>query len=51
MPREMRFCRACGQRLGEGLAEYVETVRFDYSPRATAAGSHAGQRAAAKRQQ
>jgi hypothetical protein len=28
MPFEMRFCRACGQRLGEGLAEYVETVRF-----------------------
>jgi membrane-associated protease RseP (regulator of RpoE activity) len=25
----MRFCRMCGHRLGEGLAEYVETVRFD----------------------
>ncbi|HEX8456292.1 MAG TPA: PDZ domain-containing protein [Pyrinomonadaceae bacterium] len=25
----MRFCRACGYRLGEGSAEYVETVRFD----------------------
>ena len=25
----MRFCRACGYRLGEGMAEYVETVRFD----------------------
>jgi membrane-associated protease RseP (regulator of RpoE activity) len=25
----MRFCRMCGYRLGEGLAEYVETVRFD----------------------
>jgi membrane-associated protease RseP (regulator of RpoE activity) len=28
MPKEMRFCRACGQRLGEGPAEYTETVRF-----------------------
>ncbi len=27
--RGMRFCRACGFRLGEGLAEYVETMRFD----------------------
>lgn len=27
--RGMRFCRACGCRLGEGLAEYVETMRFD----------------------
>jgi membrane-associated protease RseP (regulator of RpoE activity) len=26
MPREMRFCRACGHRLGEGPAEYTETV-------------------------
>lgn len=26
MPREMRFCRACGFRLGEGLAEYVDTA-------------------------
>jgi S1-C subfamily serine protease len=28
MPRGMRFCRACGHRLGEGPAEYTETVRF-----------------------
>jgi membrane-associated protease RseP (regulator of RpoE activity) len=28
MPREMRFCRACGHRLGEGSAEYTETVRL-----------------------
>lgn len=28
MPREMRFCRSCGNRLGEGPAEYTETVRF-----------------------
>jgi len=29
MPNEMRFCRACGCRLGEGIEEYTETVRFD----------------------
>src|SRR5712691_9571989 len=34
MPKEMRFCRSCGNRLGEGPAEYTETVRF---PNATAA--------------
>lgn len=28
----MRFCRQCGYRLGEGMAEYVETVRFDGMP-------------------
>jgi membrane-associated protease RseP (regulator of RpoE activity) len=28
----MRFCRQCGYRLGEGLAEYVETERFDRRP-------------------
>src|SRR5690242_18815322 len=28
MPREMRFCRACGHRLGEDVAEYSETVKF-----------------------
>src|SRR5882672_10288900 len=28
MPSELRFCRNCGFRLGEGLAEYNETVRF-----------------------
>ncbi|HEX8178979.1 MAG TPA: PDZ domain-containing protein [Pyrinomonadaceae bacterium] len=27
--RGMRFCRTCGYRLGEGIAEYVETMRFD----------------------
>jgi len=35
MPYGMRFCRACGNRLGEGPAEYTETVRF---PNATATG-------------
>ena len=34
MPKEMRFCRSCGNRLGEGPAEYTETVRF---PNATSA--------------
>ena len=33
MPLEMRFCRSCGNRLGEGPAEYTETVRL---PGATA---------------
>ena len=33
MPKEMRFCRSCGNRLGEGPAEYTPTVRF---PNATA---------------
>ncbi len=28
MPTEMRFCRSCGNRLGEGPAEYTETVPF-----------------------
>lgn len=32
MPRELRFCRNCGFRLGEGSAEYTETVRFQDIP-------------------
>lgn len=32
MPREMRFCRACGCRLGEGIEEYTETVRLPNAP-------------------
>ncbi|HEY0405750.1 MAG TPA: PDZ domain-containing protein [Pyrinomonadaceae bacterium] len=40
MPAEMRFCRACGFRLGEGVAEFTETVRFDKSP-ATASQARA----------
>jgi len=28
MPSGLRFCRNCGFRLGEGPAEYTETVRF-----------------------
>ena len=31
MPSELRFCRNCGFRLGEGVAEYTPTVRFDGS--------------------
>lgn len=33
MPRELRFCRNCGYRLGEGTAEYTETVRFSTAPK------------------
>jgi S1-C subfamily serine protease len=32
MPADMRFCRSCGCRLGEGVAEYTETVRFVDAP-------------------
>src|SRR4030095_3872881 len=42
MPSELRFCRNCGFRLGEGLAEYTETVRFQDVP----PGHFAGQNAA-----
>ena len=28
MPSELRFCRNCGFRLGEGVQDYTETVRF-----------------------
>lgn len=36
MPSALRFCRSCGFRLGEGLAEYTETVRLPNRPVATA---------------
>lgn len=36
MPRELRFCRNCGYRLGEGVAEYTETVRFNNGAQGTA---------------
>jgi membrane-associated protease RseP (regulator of RpoE activity) len=32
MPFGLRFCRNCGYRLGEGVAEYTDTVRFADSP-------------------
>jgi len=35
MPKELRFCRNCGFRLGEGSAEYTETVRFQNAPPGT----------------
>ena len=38
MPREMRFCRACGCRLGEGIEEYTETVRFERAPDTSRSG-------------
>ena len=31
MPAELRFCRNCGFRLGEGVADYTATERFDGS--------------------
>jgi hypothetical protein len=36
MPRTLRFCRSCGFRLGEGIAEYTETVRLPNRPTASA---------------
>ena len=37
MPREMRFCRLCGGRLGEGVEEYTETVRLKNAPQTASA--------------
>jgi predicted metalloprotease with PDZ domain len=40
MPSQLRFCRNCGYRMGEGPAEYTETVRFQNGrPTATAANA------------
>src|SRR5437667_6851663 len=39
MPAELRFCRNCGFRLGEGPAEYTETVRFQNTPPGTFSGN------------
>lgn len=39
MPKELRFCRNCGFRLGEGSAEYTETVRFQNVPHGTLLGN------------
>jgi len=36
MPKEMRFCRNCGNRLGEGPAEYTQTVLLPNSPKTNA---------------
>jgi S1-C subfamily serine protease len=42
MPKELRFCRNCGFRLGEGTAEYTETVRFQNAPPGALPGNSAG---------
>lgn len=42
MPRELRFCRNCGFRLGEGPAEYTETVRFQNAPPGAIPGNNPG---------
>lgn len=42
MPSTLRFCRSCGFRLGEGVAEYVETVRLPNRPTAKPNGATAG---------
>src|SRR5688572_32444485 len=39
MPSELRFCRNCGFRLGDGLADYQETVRFGGERGPLAAGA------------
>lgn len=41
MPRELRFCRNCGFRLGEGSAEYTETVRFQDGRQGVFSGNNA----------
>lgn len=41
MPAGLRFCRNCGFRLGEGSAEYTETVRFQNAPPGTLPGNNA----------
>jgi membrane-associated protease RseP (regulator of RpoE activity) len=46
MPRALRFCRSCGFRLGEGIAEYTETVRLPNQPRASAQQASAANTAA-----
>src|SRR5258708_13698875 len=43
MPKELRFCRNCGFRLGEGSAEYTETVRFQNVPPGTLPANGAAQ--------
>ncbi len=39
MPSGLRFCRNCGFRLGEGPAEYTETVRFQNGHPGVAVGN------------
>jgi S1-C subfamily serine protease len=49
MPSELRFCRNCGFRLGEGVAEYTETVRFDSRQAAMVSAQAAGTQVKRKR--
>jgi hypothetical protein len=42
MPRQLRFCRNCGYRLGEGSAEYTETVHFQNKPPGVFSGNGPG---------
>jgi S1-C subfamily serine protease len=42
MPSELRFCRNCGFRLGEGVQDYTETVRFDTVGGGLASGGAVG---------
>src|SRR5215510_12907205 len=41
MPAELRFCRNCEFRLGEGIAELNETIRFDSAHPQMVAGAAA----------
>ncbi|HEX8143362.1 MAG TPA: PDZ domain-containing protein [Pyrinomonadaceae bacterium] len=43
MPSMLRFCRSCGFRLGEGVAEYADTVRLPNRPASAAAAGSAQQ--------
>lgn len=44
MPAGLRFCRNCGFRLGEGSAEYTETIRFQNGHPGMGVGTTASQR-------
>ena len=48
MPRALRFCRSCGFRLGEGIAEYTDTVRLPNRPTAAAQQGSTASAAAAQ---
>ncbi|HVG33887.1 MAG TPA: PDZ domain-containing protein [Pyrinomonadaceae bacterium] len=48
MPRALRFCRSCGFRLGEGIAEYTETVRLPNRPTTSAQQASTANAAAAQ---
>lgn len=47
MPRQMRFCRACGYRMGEGIEEYTDTVMLDKGAKARPAQAAPAQRQSA----